>query len=120
MVKINSWEASRMSLKVDFDQISTQVTPENLTSAKIFFHYYRNQGFLKEGQLINNVNKIRHIPAVIIHGRYDAVCPVITAWDLHQAWPEADFHIIPEAGHHGSEPGITDKIIEYTDKFAEL
>ena len=73
-----------------------------------------------ENYLIENVDKIRHIPAVIVHGRYDIICPVIQAWDLHKAWPEADLHIIPDAGHSIYEEGIKNKLLEYTDKFLKL
>ena len=73
-----------------------------------------------ENYLIENVDKIRNIPAVIVHGRYDIICPVVQAWDLHKAWPEADLHIIPDAGHSIYEEGIKNKLLEYTDKFLKL
>ncbi len=79
-----------------------------------------NCWFNSNNHLIENVDKIRHIPGVIIHGRYDIICPVVQAWDLHQAWPEADLHIIPDAGHSIFEEGIKDKILEYTEKFSSL
>ena len=56
----------------------------------------------------------------IYHGRYDIICPVVQAWDLHKAWPEADLHIIPDAGHSIYEEGIKNKLLEYTDKFSKL
>ncbi|MFH1851555.1 MAG: prolyl aminopeptidase [Candidatus Neomarinimicrobiota bacterium] len=89
--------------------------------ARIECHYFTNGGFLRsEDQLLEDIGLIRHIPAVIVQGRYDVVCPMTTAWDLHKVWPEADFHIIPDAGHSMTEPGIRSKLIEYTDKFADL
>jgi len=89
--------------------------------ARIECHYFVNRGFFEpQDQLLRNVAKIRHIPGVIVQGRYDVVCPPVTAWDLHKAWPEADFHIIPDAGHSALEPGIRAKLVEYTDKFADL
>ena len=89
--------------------------------ARIECHYFTNGGFLEsEDQLLDNIDRIRHIPAVIVQGRYDVVCPMTTAWDLHRVWPEADFHVIPDAGHSMSEPGILAKLIEYTNKYSDL
>jgi proline iminopeptidase len=89
--------------------------------ARIECHYFVNGGwFNPEDQLLRDINKIRHIPAVIIQGRYDVVCPATSAWELHKAWPEADFHIVQDAGHSMSEPGIRSKLIEATEKFATL
>lgn len=88
--------------------------------ARIECHYFVNKGFFKEDAwLLNNVEKIRHIPAWIVQGRYDVVCPATSAWDLHKAWPESKLHIIPDAGHSASEPGIKSKLIEATDYFAQ-
>ncbi|MEM9301011.1 MAG: prolyl aminopeptidase [Pseudomonadota bacterium] len=85
--------------------------------ARIETHYFVNRGFLEhEHQLLEDVQKIRHIPAVIVHGRYDALCPPETAWDLHRAWPEAELVIVPDAGHSAFEPGITDALIRATDR----
>ncbi len=89
--------------------------------ARIECHYFMNKGFFDpEDQLLLNVDRIRHIPGVIIHGRYDVVCPMISAWELHRAWPEAELIVIPDAGHSMSEAGILSALIEATDKFAEL
>jgi proline iminopeptidase len=89
--------------------------------ARIECHYFVNKGFLKtENQLLENVDRIRHLPGVIVQGRYDVVCPMITAWELHQAWQEAEFIVIPDAGHSVSEPGIKTALIEASDRFANL
>ena len=89
--------------------------------SRIECHYFTNNGwFDTDNYLIENVDKIRHIPAVIVHGRYDVVCPVENAWELHKAWPESDLHIIPDSGHAMSEEGIKNKLIEYTDKFLKF
>ena len=86
--------------------------------ARIECHYFVNRGFLEsEDQLLRNVAKIRKIPAVIVQGRYDVVCPMQTAWALHRAWPEAELHIVPDAGHSAFEPGNTHALITATDKF---
>lgn len=90
-----------------------------LAMARIECHYFVNKGFLKsENQLLDGVDAIRHIPSVIVHGRYDVVCPVETAWDLHQRWPEADLRIVPDAGHSATEPGIISELVAATDRFA--
>jgi len=86
--------------------------------ARIECHYFVNRGFFDtDNYLIEQVSKIRHLPAIIVHGRYDVVCPVENAWELHQAWPEAELRIIADAGHSLSEVGITDALIEATDRF---
>jgi proline iminopeptidase len=90
-----------------------------LAVARIECHYFVNRGFMKrEDQLLAGVDCIRHVPAVIVQGRYDVVCPVMTAWDLHRAWPEADFRLVPDAGHAALEPGITHELVSATDRFA--
>lgn len=71
-----------------------------------------------DSQLLDDVHKIRHIPTVIVQGRYDVVCPMTSAWDLHRAFPEAEFHVIADAGHSAHEPGITAALVAATDKFA--
>jgi proline iminopeptidase len=89
--------------------------------ARIECHYFVNKGFFEpEDQLLRNVDRIRHIPGVIVQGRYDVVCPMISAWELHRAWPEAELIVVPDAGHSMSEPGIRSALIEATDKFAFL
>jgi proline iminopeptidase len=89
-----------------------------LAFARIECHYFVNHGFLDpETRLLDEVGRIRHIPAVIVQGRYDVVCPMRSAWALHRAWPEADLRIVPDAGHSALEPGITHELIEATDRF---
>lgn len=80
-------------------------------------HYFCNQMFLTPGQLINNMDRIRHLPAVIIQGRYDVVCPPRTAWQLRQAWPQASYQIVDDAGHAASEPGIASALVAATERF---
>ena len=89
--------------------------------ARIECHYFVNRGFFqRENQLIENIDRIRHLPGVIVQGRYDVVCPMITAWELHRAWQEAEFIVIADAGHSVSEPGIKDALIGASDRFAAL
>ncbi|RJL32552.1 prolyl aminopeptidase [Bailinhaonella thermotolerans] len=88
-----------------------------LAFARIEQHYVSQGCFLEEDQLVRDVDRIRHIPAVIVNGRYDMKTPIDAAFELHRAWPEADFHIVEDAGHSGAEPGILSKVIEATDRF---
>lgn len=82
-------------------------------------HYFRNDAFLSDDQLIRNVGRIQHLPAIIIQGRYDVVCPALSAWRLHQAWPEATFEMIEDAGHAAFEPGIAKALVAATEKFRQ-
>jgi proline iminopeptidase len=77
-----------------------------------------NKGFLDERQLLQNAHRLRGIPGAIVQGRYDVCTPARTAWELHKAWPEAEFHLVADAGHAYSEPGILDRLVRTTDKFA--
>jgi proline iminopeptidase len=91
----------------------------SLAFARIESHYFANRGFLThEDQLLDDVDKIRDIPAVIVQGRYDVVCPMTSAWALHRRWPEADLRIADDAGHSSYEPGILHELISATDRFA--
>jgi proline iminopeptidase len=113
------WEASTSRLFTDTQLMQTFGEDKFAEAfARIECHYFMNQGFLNpENQLLLNVDRIRHIPGVIVQGRYDVVCPMISAWELHQAWPEAEFIIVPDAGHSMSEVGIRNALIEATDNF---
>ena len=118
----STWEGSTVRLIQDKDFIG-DFSDEKFAEAfaRIECHYFMNHAwFDSDNHLIENVDKIRHIPAVIVHGRYDIICPVENAWELHQAWPESELHIIPDAGHSIFEEGIKDKILEYTEKFSSL
>ena len=88
--------------------------------ARIEAHYFMHDIFLPLDALLANVSRIRHLPAVIIQGRYDAVCPVVTADDLHRAWPEADYVVVPDAGHAAWEPGICAALVRATERFKTL
>jgi proline iminopeptidase len=89
-----------------------------LSLALIESHYFMNNCFLEPNQIIRNLNHIQHIPAIIVHGRYDIVCPLDNAWELHQNLPHADLNIIRDAGHSGSEPGIIDGLVRATKEFS--
>ncbi len=113
------WEGETITLLHD-QGYSDQFGDEHyaIAFARIENHYFVNEGWLEEGQLIRDAGKLKGIPGVIIQGRYDIATPAKTAWDLHRAWPEAEFIMVPDAGHAVSEPGITHHLIEATDRFA--
>ena len=91
-----------------------------LAFARIECHYFVNGGFFdRDDQLLANAYRLKGIPAVIVQGRYDVVCPMRSAWDLHQVWPEADLRIVPDAGHSALEAGNTHELILATDRFAD-
>ena len=114
------WEAATSFLHGNEENIAKWSGDEfAIAVARIECHYFVNKGFLaREDQLLRGVRRIRHIPAVIVQGRYDVVCPMMTAWDLHRAWPEADLRVVPDAGHSALEPGITHELVRATDRFA--
>ena len=114
------WEGSTSKLFFDPHSIERFADTEfALAFARIECHYFMNNCFFEtDNYLVENVDKIRHIPGVIVQGRYDVVCPMTSAWDLHRAWPEVDLQIIPDAGHSISEPGIIDALVDATDRFA--
>lgn len=87
--------------------------------ARIEAHYFKNDIFLPKNSLLENIRRIAHIPAVIVQGRYDGVCPIISADDLHRAWPEAEYIVVPDAGHSPFEPGIMRELVLATERFKE-
>lgn len=114
------WEGSTSRLIPDPD-IMVRFAREEFADAfaRIECHYFVNSGFFEpEDQLLQQVDRIHHLPAVIVQGRYDVVCPMVSAWELHQAWPESELVIVPDAGHSISEPGIRSALIEASDRFA--
>ena len=88
--------------------------------ARIEAHYFRNNLFQPETRLLDDIQRVRQIPAVIVQGRYDVVCPILTADSLHRAWPEAAYHIVPDAGHSVMEPGIRTALVQATEQFKSL
>jgi proline iminopeptidase len=114
-----TWEASTLTLHPDPKLVASMAEDAKATAfARIENHFFMHKGWLEEGQLIAGVDAIRHIPAVIVQGRYDACTPIMTAWDLHRAWPEAEFVVVDDAGHSASEPGIAAALRAATDRFA--
>ncbi|MGQ0697355.1 MAG: prolyl aminopeptidase [Panacagrimonas sp.] len=116
------WEGSTSKLMQNLDMI-TRFGEGHFAEAfaRIECHYFVNKGFfMSDNWLLENVDRIRHIPALIVQGRYDVVCPMRSAWDLHCAWPEAEFRVAADAGHAASEPGILNQLLDATERFSSL
>lgn len=118
----SAWEAETVKLKFDSDFFKHFTAPQRaLSIACIECHYFLNHTFFPtDNWILENIDAIRAIPTVIVHGRYDIVCPFENAWDLHKKWPEADLKIIADAGHAATEPGTLDALLSATDAFASL
>ena len=116
------WEGSTSKLFPDPLFIEHYADAEfALAFARIECHYFVNNAFFEtDNYLIEHVGAVRHIPARIVQGRYDVVCPLMSAWELHRAWPEADLQVVAEAGHSALEPGIRSALVEATDRFRAL
>ena len=113
------WEGRTVNLVADQTLVDTYTGDAFATAfARIENHYFMHDGWLEDGQLIRDAGRLAGIPGVIIQGRYDVCTPARTAWELHRAWPEAEFHMVPDAGHAFNEPGILDRLIRATDQFA--
>ncbi len=114
------WEASTSKLVTDTSLVKKFAGSRFAEAfARIEAHYFVNRGFFaRDDQLLRDAKRIRHIPGVIVQGRYDVVCPMRSAWDLHRAWPEAELVVVPDAGHSMSEDGIRAALIAHTHAFA--
>lgn len=112
--KYNQWEGSLLSLEgMPEEEIDVE---KEVQSARIMLHYVVNDFFLEKDQILKNLDKIKHIPMVIINGRYDMITPMVSAWTLHKALPNSILDIVTLAGHHGSEPEL-EKVIKNSLKF---
>ncbi|ETV75129.1 prolyl aminopeptidase [Aphanomyces astaci] len=115
-----TWELSTSNLKPPVDAVDKSMKNARFAEAfaRIENHYFVNKGFFPTPNfLIDQVHKIRHIPTVIVQGRYDVVCPMVTAWEFHKAFPEADLRVVQTAGHSAGEPGIAAELVRATDQF---
>lgn len=113
-----AWEGATSALITRPERVAeTSEIRFALAFARIENHYFRNGGFLAEGQLLADIAAIQQIPGVIVQGRYDVVCPARSAWDLHKAWPQSELIIVDDAGHASNEPGIAHHLVEATDRF---
>lgn len=115
----SAWEGSTITLLPDQAVADSFIADDMaLAMARIETHYFVNRGFMPEGQLLKDIGKVRNIPAVIVHGRYDVLCPASTAWDLSKLWPEAKLRIVADAGHSAFEPGNVHELVMATDAFS--
>jgi len=113
------WEAETITLLPNPRLIDEAVNDRYAVAiARIENHYMANLGWLEEGQLLRDIDRIRHLPCTIVQGRHDCCTPPQAAWELHKAWPEADLRIVPDGGHAFSEPGILDGLVRATDEMA--
>jgi len=116
----SGWEGATSKLLPDAGLV-TQMEEDAaaLAMARIECHYFVNRGFLdSDDQLLRDVDRIRQLPACIVQGRYDVVCPIDSAWALHRAWPEADFVVTPDSGHSAFDPPNSRALVAATDRFA--
>lgn len=112
------YEGSCLFLKPQAAAIASFESDEvSLGIGRLEAHYMQHGAFMEDDALIRNIHKIRHLPAVIVQGRYDVICPPVSAYRLHQAWPEAAYHVIGDAGHAAMEPGIASALVHATEDF---
>jgi len=110
------WEGRAATLRPNQAVVDFFASPHTaLSLARIEAHYFAHDTFLKADQLLQDAKRLHEIPGVIVHGRYDIVCPFANAWDLHRAWPAAALEVVPDAGHSAAEPGIAAALIRATD-----
>jgi proline iminopeptidase len=115
----SAWEGGSVSLQHDPDGGGDFEDPHKAVSVALMeAHYFRHALFLEPDQLLRDVDKIRHIPATIVHGRYDIICPIKSAWDLSRAWPQAAWRVVL-AGHSASDPAIVDQLVQATDALVD-
>lgn len=116
-----TWDANLLTLEPNPELIAHMQSPQiALTISKIFFHYFKNNCFLSDTFIQDNLQKINHLPCFIVHGRYDIITPLENAWILHKNWPGSHLNIVKNAGHAASEPGIIDGLIHATDEMAKI
>ena len=114
----NRWEELASHLVADLPPVAEEDVAAEVALARIEAHYFVNDAFLSsDDQLLRDVEKIRHLPAVIVQGRYDMVCPAVSAWDLHRAWPGSRLVLVPAAGHSADEPGIVSALVDATEEW---
>lgn len=115
----SSWEARCSTLEPDVSTVDSMTEPHTaLSLARIEAHYFYHDCFLAPNQILNDIHKIADIPGIIVHGRYDMVCSLENAWELHKAWPSSKLNIIRDAGHSSREPGIVDALIRATQEMS--
>lgn len=120
-IRWSLYEGACSSLLPNYETITTEEQKQHaLALARIEAHYFINDVIPGENSLLKQIDKLRTIPAIIIQGRYDVICPIETAYKLHQAWPEADYIVVPDAGHSALDPPLRSRLIEATETFKAL
>lgn len=119
-IQWNAYESNMMSLRPSSGSSSSVTDEVQLARARVQIHYILNECFVGHRHLLNEVTALAHIPTIIVQGRYDMVCPPLTAWQLHQAMPHAQLYMIPDAGHSAMEPGTTSALIAATEQYKSL
>ena len=115
----STWEGRCATLRPNPDVVHHFAEPHTaLSLARIEAHYFINHAFIEPNQILDNAHKLEGIPGTIVHGRYDVVCPLDNATDLHALWPDSELHIVRDAGHSSQEPSIVDALIKATDEMA--
>ncbi|HEY5800427.1 MAG TPA: prolyl aminopeptidase [Burkholderiaceae bacterium] len=114
------FEGRRMFLLPQNEPESPDITTHDIGLGRLETHYMAHAAFLDEDQLIRDLGRIAHLPAVIVQGRYDVICPPLSAYRLHQAWPGSKLQMIADAGHAALEPGITRALVAATEQFKRL
>jgi proline iminopeptidase len=115
------YESACSSLIPNYETISTEEQKAHVLSlARIECHYFMHNVLMPEEGLLTKIDRFRSVPSIIVHGRYDAVCPVQTAYKLHQLWPEADYVVVPDGGHSALDPAIRSRLIEATENAKTL
>ncbi|MPZ83979.1 MAG: prolyl aminopeptidase [Actinophytocola sp.] len=114
----SNWEGAAVSLLPNPALTATYADPAfAVPFARIALHYFVHGGWLEENQLVRDAGKLAGIPGRIVQGRYDAVCPPVTAWELHRGWPDSRLLLLPQAGHAVTDRGVLDALLEATDEF---
>jgi proline iminopeptidase len=114
----SNWEGAIASMNPTPGMAATYGDPRFAVAfAKLALHYFTHAGWLADGQLIRDAGKLAGIPGRIVQGRYDVVCPPVTAWDLYHAWPGSTLNLLPRAGHSVTDLGVLDALLDATDEF---
>lgn len=117
---LNAWEGTIVMLRDhEFVPDLTQA-PGPLAHSRIQLHYAMNHCFIDDRPILDSVAQMQDIPTIVIHGRYDLVCPLQQSWELKQAWPKIDLRIVPLAGHAAGEPGLIDALVTASDEMAKV
>ncbi len=120
-IRWSLYEGACSSLYPNYETITTEEQKQHaLALARIEAHYFMHETIKPEKSLLKTIDKIRAIPAIVVQGRYDIICPIATAYKLHHEWPEADYIVVPDAGHSALDPPLRSRLIEATENFKTI